>query len=720
MADINFDDLQNASDDLKSAFERLYEASSKQSEASKNVFKDMTIEDSLRRQHNKTIKDSVQQQQSRKAIEDKAISTAKSLSDGMFSVTQSVYTSSEAFTAVVPVIDTMTTVVKNVVDALGLMGSGVGVLGTSAGRISEGVAKAVNTGIDLVSAAVTQQLKNTQTLVNNLNTLSSAGVTFGGSLSRMQAAAAEGGISIDTYTKIVSKNADSLARIGGSVELGAQRVVTMSRALAKNNDQLLAMYGGFEKLNEGVADFISIQTGYGLTGVRTNKDLEKSAKDYLYRQKELSDLTGQSVDALKKREQERQTVLAYQNAQAKMTADEQANAQVALEMARRRGGEKLERLVMEEIIARKTGMKVYSQETMLLQAYQPELARTFTGITDNLDQSQTAFKQATVNQIRASADEVDARNRNSMSTTLSQLAFTKHLDGASAELAGVINSVGSASVTSSEWAKGLTEANMLQKKNNELGAKDPSTAIIAGAVRSLEEFKTEMDTNTIKYLGETGKYLRFAYTGAELLAKGLNKTNTVISFMLKGMEGKVSTEDWKQLANELGVEIPGIGGGGTASGGATKGSALGNDQDLRSSQAYKDWLTSKGVEGTPGLYHPEFGVDAYKKAIGQKTASPVTPTAATTTSDVDAEVAKVKTEFEKKQRADEEVKKKQLDAAELDMKQKREAIAKYALENPQTATEDDHFVVVEDHLATLIDITKDNRDYLEKLFHASV
>lgn len=536
-------------DSIEKILEKFGDRLDQTSNAAQDVTKSLSIEDSLRKNANKQtkehtdqVKESIRQERAREKAWDATRNTANKVVDSFFSVTQSVYTSTEAFSAISPVIQAMTDVSKGLVEAIGMAASGVSIFGFSLGKLPEAAAKGLAVGIDLVNATVQQQIKATQMLVNNLNALSGAGATFGGSLSKLQKAAVDGGISVETYTKIVTKNAEDMARIGGSVELGARQVTRLSNTIAVNNQQLLTMYGSFENLNQGVADFLAMQTGFGATGIRTNKDLEKSAKEYLYQQKALSELTGQSVEAMKKREQDRQRVQAYQNAESLMMGDELVNARTALELARKQGDEKLEKAVMEEIIAKKTGMRLYSTETMLLQGTQRELWNTHKGIVDTLGMSKDAFLDNAVASIKSSAAAVEANNRGAQLTTLSALKFTGHLEGASAQYADVSTSVGSAALRANEWAKNLSIANAQIKENVKEGKEDPSMKLVAGAIGELERFKVVMDTQAIKGLESMATWMKVAYNSAELLAQGLNKASIAADLLAMLVSGKEITE----------------------------------------------------------------------------------------------------------------------------------------------------------------------------------
>lgn len=699
MSNIDFNDLQGATDDLRSAFERLYAATGQQSKASKNVFDDLTIETSLRRKHNEALKKAEEIAEKEKVGKEQLVKTAKELGSGMFSATQSMYSASGAFEAVVPVIDLMANTTKSLVEAFGLLASGVTVAGFGVGRFSESLAKFVTTGIDVVSAAVKQQIQNTQILVNDLNSLSKVGVTFGGSLSSMQKAAAAGAISVDTFTKFVTKNAEVLTNLGGSAELGAVKIASMGKEIGRQNNQLLAMYGGYEQINEGIAQYADTLAGYGISGTRLNKELESGARNYLYQQKELSELTGKSVESLKKQEEERQRVAAFQNVMATKSVEEQANIRMALAIAEKTAGERGAKYLMESVI---TNGNVISKSGLEFQAVAGPMANTFEQLRQSTNMTTDAYKTQAASIIKNNAATNQAWAKSNQTTTFSTLQFAGYQN----DIFSMVNDVASAVNRSAEWQTKITDADIQQQENRKKGAKGEAD-IIAGAINSLEDFKIRMDDITIKHLGNTETYLKLAYSAAELLSKGLGKTNDAVSLLTKMINGTVKKADYEKFKS-----IMGFGGDETASGGASNGS----DREIQESKEYKDWLESQGKSPRwTGRYDPKYGVDAYKKAMGKQSAgsaAPATPSTPMATPPSE--------NLERKPTAEEVAANQKLDAAETELRQSRAAIAKYAKENPILATEDHHFVAVEEQLVELINVTKDNRDLLEKLFHASV
>lgn len=459
-------------------------------------------------------------------------SSATQVMMGFSSVTSSIYNSDKAFTAVIPVIDLMANVTKSLVEAIGLAASGITILGTGTGRVSEAIAKFVTTGIDVATAAVKQQIESTQKLFDNFDQLSKAGVTYGGSINKLASAAADGGISIDTYTKIVSKNAENLNTLGGSVEAGAARVVKFGKRLADQDSILLATYGGYEGLNSAIAEYTAQQAKYGISGVQLNKDMEGSARSYLYQQKELANLTGKSVDQLKKEADERAKSAAYQIALGKMTAEERQNSEYAISQISAKYGKEAAQYAMEYV---STGGNVISKTGKTFEAMAGPVADSVASMVSDLKQNNDAFKESTNNTITANSKTIDAWAKSN--ETLAKIdqagydnATIKMITGITSAVLTTMNAQESASKTAKDIAK--------DQKN----ADKDAAKMYATAIDSLEGFKTQMDALTITHLPQVADQMKLAYTAAAKLADGLGMVNDAVAFM----QGSMTADEFKK------------------------------------------------------------------------------------------------------------------------------------------------------------------------------
>ena len=237
-----------------------------------------------------------------------ALNGLKDFTKGSISAVQGMYSTEQVFSGVTPVISLMGTTINNVVTAMAAMAGGVPILG----GLAESAAKLVGVGIDIVTQVANMQLENAQKYVDSYNKLSKVGVTFGADLVKMRESAAEGGLALDAYTKFVTNNIESLSTFGGSTQHAADQVMRLTKTVTTNNDKLLVMYGSFEAVNDAAVNYISMMSSTGYDVTKNINSLNAGAVNYLFNMKELSALTGESADAIKKEQEARNKHAAFQ------------------------------------------------------------------------------------------------------------------------------------------------------------------------------------------------------------------------------------------------------------------------------------------------------------------------------------------------------------------------------------------------------------------------
>jgi len=241
---------------------------------------------------------------------------------GMVSVPAAMATSTEAFTAVKPMVGLFTSVLSTlssaVFDAVGGFTKFIPILG----NVVEGLQKLGEGVIRLAGEAINFQLDATQRLVNNFNQLSKAGLVFGASLEQAKAAAAAGGLSLQSFTSIVSNQAANLALLGGNSEQAAVALVGAGKQMSAG---LRTIYGGFEGLNTELIETVALQSQLGVRQSRNQQELAATTEPYLLNLKEISLLTGKSTQQIRDEQKQRSQSAAYQNAYANASADAQKN-----------------------------------------------------------------------------------------------------------------------------------------------------------------------------------------------------------------------------------------------------------------------------------------------------------------------------------------------------------------------------------------------------------
>jgi len=251
------------------------------------------------------------EEQRSKAIADalgKTVSGLKNFATGALDSAQAAYTSQGAFTGASATLGLLGNTVKAITDVVSTAFSGIPIIG---GMVSA-ADKATALVVDITTKVMQMQLENSQRYVDTYNALSKTGLTFGGSLEGMRKAAVEGGLSLEYYTKFVTTSAADLSKMGGGLQGAAAQVAKMGKNVTDNNKQLLVMYGSYQAVDEALARFGAQAASAGFDTVKDRAKLNAGAQEYLYRLKDLTELTGISADRLKQEEDERQQMADYQ------------------------------------------------------------------------------------------------------------------------------------------------------------------------------------------------------------------------------------------------------------------------------------------------------------------------------------------------------------------------------------------------------------------------
>lgn len=422
---------------------------------------------------------------------DGAKKIAKSLGDfavGSVKAANGMYSAENAFSAVTPVVTLMGNTLSGVIEGMAKMATGFSVAGFSFGGMAEGAAKLAGVGISLVTQAMNMALENAGKLVENYNQLSKVGVTFGGDLEKMRESAAQGGLALDTYTKFVTKNIESLSTFGGSTQRAADTVMKLTRATADNNEKLLVMYGGFEALNEAAVGYVDLISKTGFDVTKNVNSLNAGAASYLINMKELSALTGQSADAIKKEQEARMKSASYQVALANMSAEEQTAAKNKVSMVTRMYGKEAGDLLEEMIAGNGT---VISESGLQLQAMLGPVAQSIKDIF-TVGNGEDAVKR-TAETMSKYADSIDAFSKQNK-----DLMFLNY--GTQDQVLQMMNSILAQSRQTLNRQRDLSSAQVeLDKETDKPMSK--SAKSLEGVIESLNKLKIDIDEKTIKSFG---------------------------------------------------------------------------------------------------------------------------------------------------------------------------------------------------------------------------
>ncbi len=140
--------------------------------------------------------------------------------------------------------------------------------------------------------------------------LSGVGADFGNSIFDSRMAAIQAGLALDVFGKAVKDNADTLALLGGNVNLGARRFTAISKLVQTNLQPTFSKYGmTMEETTGMLTDYLEIQTGLGQAQEMSNDELMRGTENYVKELDLLSRTTGlsrkEASEALKLQQQDK-------------------------------------------------------------------------------------------------------------------------------------------------------------------------------------------------------------------------------------------------------------------------------------------------------------------------------------------------------------------------------------------------------------------------------
>jgi hypothetical protein len=136
-------------------------------------------------------------------------------------------------------------------------------------------------------------------IIDDFRSLSSVGASFNNSIFDMIGSSSSAAMTMDGFSQLIRNNSTELAYFAGTVTKGAKFLGEFSRdvRLGIGND-FLAMGMTMQDVNEGLVDFMSLETMRGRTGLRNDSATQDSAANYIRQLDLLSKLTGKQKDAL--------------------------------------------------------------------------------------------------------------------------------------------------------------------------------------------------------------------------------------------------------------------------------------------------------------------------------------------------------------------------------------------------------------------------------------
>lgn len=441
-----------------------------------------------------------------------------------------------------------------------------------ASKVLEVLGKGLGAAGNAALTVANMQISNTQQVIGSFDNLMSSGATFGVSLDKANQAANQAGLSLETFSQVVSSNAANLALLGGGINNAAKFTTQLAKGLAVTNPELLTVYGGLSQLNTAVIDYISLQQRSGVDTVRNQQDIRAGTQFYLRELKELQTVTGKNKEQIAAELQARIKYAANQTALNELTADQRTG------LTRDFGklSPMLQQAAMDILTAQNAGMEAVSETVINLRAVSPQMVSLIEQIVSNnknLDpEAAKAANAGLVEQLKIQQDAERQRNKQLFALGAQR---PEVLAGTAFEtLERTIFEMGPLQAQMGTAVKSAAEASIRISEENKKFVDTYRTINL-----SLETFKQQMQNLAVTSLPQTVKMINFAYHAGmiqmKMLETGVNIFNTLLGTVPElGKLPKIEMPSFPELSrqNLPPPEPPGAaaaGGGSTGTASAT-------------------------------------------------------------------------------------------------------------------------------------------------------
>ena len=457
-------------------------------------------------------------------------------------LTAGIYGADKAFTSVIPTVDAVSSVLNKVITGIGQLTSGVTVLGFSLGNASAGLANFANSGLEIVTNILKFQLETSQKVADGFIASVKAGAMFGGSITRLGQSAASLFVPMQTLVKVITTNVESLSKLGLGQERAGLLVAGMTKQVFNSSESLRVMYGGFDELAVGVAEYLELQSQLGIdvkNDYRINKD---AAIEYLFRQRELSAITGKNTDLLKKEEQGRRTQLDYTLKLGRLGEVAKANVAEGMALSGKLFGDMGAKYAQEYFA---TGGKVVSRDLVAWAAGAEESAAAIGHLMGTVNQSAEGFRESNAAYLKANAPALEAYARSQEEfAELNRAANNSILSARTATGAAIMENLTLLRNMGDQYATFL--ADRLKRTTESL---DAPTKAYADAQKELLINQTEIDKTVLKNMESIGATLKLFNDIQRGFISLQAEANDTLNKIIKG--GFSSSEYIKELISKI-------------------------------------------------------------------------------------------------------------------------------------------------------------------------
>lgn len=194
--------------------------------------------------------------------------------------------------------DVLTQKFSGIVDVAGKLASGAG----QASDIFSSISK-VGGPIGLVASGMAKLAKFQEDQLKNYQQLTNSGISFGGSLTDLRLAASTAGMTMDSFSKILTKNAENLTKLGGTANDGALAFKKLSANLysSETGKELRSLGYTSEQAAEGLINYMALSGGRSKAELADTDRQVKATGAYLLELDELAQITGKSREEQEKK-----------------------------------------------------------------------------------------------------------------------------------------------------------------------------------------------------------------------------------------------------------------------------------------------------------------------------------------------------------------------------------------------------------------------------------
>ena len=415
-------------------------------------------------------------------------------------LTAGMYGADKAFSSVIPTLDVLSSTMTKIIAGFGQLGAGVSILGFSFGQASVAAASFVNSGIDAITNILKFQIEASQKVADSYTSAVRAGALFGGSIERLGKSAASLFVPMQTLVKVITANVESLSKLGLGQERAGLLVAGMAKQVFNSSESLRVMYGGFDELAVGVAQYLELQSQLGINVQNDYRITKDAAIEYLFRQRELSAITGKNTELLKKEEQGRRTQLDYNLKLGRLGEVAKANVSEGMALSGKIFGD-LGAKYAQEYFA--TGGKVISKEMLTFAATNEEAASAIAHLMSNVDQSAATFRSGNAAYLQANAPALEAYARSLESMAeLNRAANNPILRAQTETGAAILENMTLLKDLTGQYA--ILEADRIRRLKEPL---DAPTKAVADAQMTMMQNQLEIDKIVIKNMEGMGNII---------------------------------------------------------------------------------------------------------------------------------------------------------------------------------------------------------------------